>query len=352
MEKDERNFHVWNYRLTIFKMIYQYFKNNFWDFLKEELDFTQKMIKKSFSNFSAWHYRSKLITLDLVNKKISWNSEEVLEYLKEDLFFIKNAIFTDPRDQSPWNYYYWILTNITPINIKSISVEQYCLKLKLSQKIPIDKFLELRISTEGEKKGDECLKEFIYNESNKQKQSISDFFGDEVCLDFSKLIDSNNIELAEKLNNLQINDINDKLDIKFTLKAREIDIKSLLFTDKNLNLSNNICPLKNNLDFAVIRLSLTKEGIIIMQNFKSDAEIDKYNHLKNFLKNQLEMVSELIEKTDGFIEYAHLKKTQIMILIHNMKFDDNVDLINKELSLLVEKSKRNKEVYRKMIEII
>jgi len=352
MEKDERNFHVWNYRLTIFKMIYQYFKNNFWDFLKEELDFTQKMIKKSFSNFSAWHYRSKLITLDLVNKKISWNSEEVLEYLKEDLFFIKNAIFTDPRDQSPWNYYYWILTNITPINIKSISVEQYCLKLKLSQKIPIDKFLELRISTEGEKKGDECLKEFIYNESNKQKQSISDFFGDEVCLDFSKLIDSNNIELAEKLNNLQINDINDKLDIKFTLKAREIDIKSLLFTDNNLNLSNNICPLKNNLDFAVIRLSLTKEGIIIMQNFKSDAEIDKYNHLKNFLKNQLEMVSELIEKTDGFIEYAHLKKTQIMILIHNMKFDDNVDLINKELSLLVEKSKRNKEVYRKMIEII
>lgn len=352
LEKDERNFHVWNYRLSIFKMIYQFFRNDFWDFLKEELDFTLKMIKKSFSNFSAWHYRSKMITLDLANKNIFWSSEEVLEYLKEDLFFIKNAIFTDPGDQSPWNYYYWILTNITPIYVKSIKVEKNCLKLQLSQKIPINEFLELRMSSETDKVGNECLKEFLVKEPNKQMQFILENFGDYICVDFSRLNDSDNSELLEKLNNLGLYE-KDNFDLKVTLRAREIDIKSLLFTENNLNFSNNICPLKNNLDFPAVRFSITKGGIINLESsYSSISGVEKYNHLRSFLKTQLEMVDELIQNTDGFIENAHFKKTQILILFNHLKFEDNLDLANKELNLLVEKSKRTKEIYRKMIETI
>jgi hypothetical protein len=352
LEKDERNFHVWNYRLTIFKMIYQYFRTNFWDFLKEELDFTLKMIKKSFSNFSSWHYRSKLINLDLVNKKISWSSEEVLEYLKDDLYFIKNAIFTDPRDQSAWNYYNWILSNINPIFVKSIFIEKHCLKLKLSQKIPFDKLLDLTISNENKNEGSLDLKEFILDDSSKQSQSISEYFGDEIHFDFSKLIHSNGPEILAKLENLQL-DEKENFDLKVLLKAKEVDIKSLLFTEKNLNLSNNICPLKNNIDFPFIRFSLSKEGIINLNNsYESSSEGEKYTYLRTFLKNQLEMINELIENTDGFIENAHFKKTQIMSLMHYFKFEENFDLINQELSLLVEKSKRTKEVYRQMIETL
>lgn len=352
LEKDERNFHVWNYRLTIFKMIYQYFRLNFWDFLKEELDFTLKMIKKSFSNFSAWHYRSKLITLDLVNKNISWSSEQILEYLKEDLFFIKNAIFTDPRDQSPWNYYYWILSNITPIYIKSLKIEKHILKLELSQKIPIDEFLELNIFDDENKEAIGCLKELIVNQSNMQKASISEYFGDEIWFDFSKISDLNYPELLKKFHNLNIKDQNSP-QLKVSLRSREIDMKSLLFTENFLNLSNNLCPLKNNLDFPFITFTLSKEGITELQySYLSSSQFEKYNHLKNFLSTQLEMVNELIEITDGFIENAHFKKTQLLILIHHFKFSDNLDLINKELNLLVEKSKRTKEVYKTLIESI
>jgi geranylgeranyl transferase type-2 subunit alpha len=117
-EKDNRNFHCWNYRLLIFKMIYQYFPENFWEFVNKELPFTINMISKSFSNFSAWHYRSKLIPLFFENKNIDWNSKEAFDFFNKDLDFITNAINTDPKDQSPWNYHYWIINNLIPIYVK------------------------------------------------------------------------------------------------------------------------------------------------------------------------------------------------------------------------------------------
>lgn len=331
-------------------MIYQYFKSNFWDFLKEELDFTLKMIKKSFSNFSAWHYRSKLITLDLANKNIPWSSEEVLDYLKEDLFYIKNAIFTDPRDQSAWNYYYWILTNLTPIYIKSTNVENYLLKIKLSQKIPIVEFLELKISNVNNEFDNNYLKDFLSKNSNANDLSIQDNYHDEIILDFSKIFNSNSENLEEHLKNLQIND-STVYKLNLNLKAKDVSIKDLLFTDNNLNFSNNICPLKNNLDFPVMTFSLCIEELKDIEiYYPSKLNSDKYHHLKSFLKNQLNMINELIVNTDGFVENAHYRKTQIMMLINDLKFDNFSDQINSELNLLIDKSKRNKEVYRKLIE--
>jgi len=114
LERDDRNFHVWNHRLTIFNLIRENFKEKFGDFLKKELNFTITMIKKNCSNFSAWHYRSKLIPLYFMMNKIKWNSEDALNYLLTDLELIINAVFTDPKDQSPWNYHLWIVNNVTP----------------------------------------------------------------------------------------------------------------------------------------------------------------------------------------------------------------------------------------------
>lgn len=36
LEKDDRKFHVWNHRLTLFEMIRKYFPSEFEDFLKKE----------------------------------------------------------------------------------------------------------------------------------------------------------------------------------------------------------------------------------------------------------------------------------------------------------------------------
>jgi geranylgeranyl transferase type-2 subunit alpha len=118
LERDDRNFHVWNHRFTIFNLIRENFKEKFGDFLKKELNFTISMIKKNCSNFSAWHYRAKLIPLYFVMNNIKWNSEDALNYLQIDLELIINAVFTDPKDQTPWNYHLWIVNNVTSPYVK------------------------------------------------------------------------------------------------------------------------------------------------------------------------------------------------------------------------------------------
>ncbi|OLL22386.1 Geranylgeranyl transferase type-2 subunit alpha [Neolecta irregularis DAH-3] len=70
----------------------------------DELDFTQQMISKNLSNFSAWHVRSSLLpkyfcTLDSVQQHFM---------LRKEIDLIKAAIYTDPDDQSIWLYYRWL----------------------------------------------------------------------------------------------------------------------------------------------------------------------------------------------------------------------------------------------------
>ena len=70
-----------------------------------------EMIQKSFSNYSAWHYRAKLMPkLENLNDNI-YNSDYVipLEQIQKDLAMLKHAFFTDPKDQSPWNYHEWLI---------------------------------------------------------------------------------------------------------------------------------------------------------------------------------------------------------------------------------------------------
>ena len=69
------------------------------------------MIKKNFSNYSAWHYRAKLMP-KLYNKNgLEYNASYVIPFdeIKKDLETLKHAFFTDPKDQSPWNYHEWLL---------------------------------------------------------------------------------------------------------------------------------------------------------------------------------------------------------------------------------------------------
>lgn len=64
---------------------------------EEELQFSTDKISSNFSNFSSWHLRSKI--LPHLSK----------DYLEEELELIRNAAFTDPKDQSSWLYHLWLL---------------------------------------------------------------------------------------------------------------------------------------------------------------------------------------------------------------------------------------------------
>ena len=108
------------------------------------------MIQKNFSNFSAWHYRAKLMpkiyNVNGVKEKIDYCIP--LEKIKEDFATLKHAYFTDPRDQSPWNYHEWLLRQITPIQVIGASYSDGIVELKLSHKVR--NFNRLTILPHGE----------------------------------------------------------------------------------------------------------------------------------------------------------------------------------------------------------
>eukprot|EP00586_Coscinodiscus_wailesii_P013198 CAMPEP_0172506616 /NCGR_PEP_ID=MMETSP1066-20121228/196632_1 /TAXON_ID=671091 /ORGANISM="Coscinodiscus wailesii, Strain CCMP2513" /LENGTH=285 /DNA_ID=CAMNT_0013283713 /DNA_START=647 /DNA_END=1504 /DNA_ORIENTATION=+ len=76
-----------------------------------EWEFTTQKIQFNFSNYSAFHYRSKLLPLVLPpsspTNKYAYG--DVLALAKSELEIIQNAIFTEPDDQTSWWYHHFII---------------------------------------------------------------------------------------------------------------------------------------------------------------------------------------------------------------------------------------------------
>jgi hypothetical protein len=69
--------------------------------IEDEVGFSNQKIEQNFSNYSAYHHRSTYLHL------LSGNSTEILENERE---MVRNAVFTEPDDQSAWIYYHYILS--------------------------------------------------------------------------------------------------------------------------------------------------------------------------------------------------------------------------------------------------
>ncbi|VDD77455.1 unnamed protein product [Mesocestoides corti] len=112
LKSDDRNFHCWDYRRFVVKSSRT--PN------ADELDFTYMTLEENFSNYSAWHYRSSLIggsdeiytVATPVSPPPSLDINRTLDdpcYPWDDFDLVHNAVFTDPKDQGPWFYYWWLL---------------------------------------------------------------------------------------------------------------------------------------------------------------------------------------------------------------------------------------------------
>ncbi|PWA59141.1 RAB geranylgeranyl transferase alpha subunit 1 [Artemisia annua] len=107
---DTRNFHAWNYRRSIAEL------KNIPD--EKELKYTTDMIETNFSNYSAWHNRSVLLS-HLMEKKVEgYLQKEII--LKEEYEFVRNAVFTDPDDQSGWFYHLWLLDQTVKLDMPTL----------------------------------------------------------------------------------------------------------------------------------------------------------------------------------------------------------------------------------------
>lgn len=143
LQKDERNFHCWNYRRFIVGLILGGMDGS-WNtdddsdvimgsqvvvdkkdilpsiattatrtaltphersiVIQAEWDYTSEKIQQNFSNFSAFDYRSKLFPLVLPKR----NNED---FVKNELDLVHNAIFTEPDDQTAWWYHRFLVVS-------------------------------------------------------------------------------------------------------------------------------------------------------------------------------------------------------------------------------------------------
>jgi geranylgeranyl transferase type-2 subunit alpha len=97
---DDRNFHCWTYRRFVVQIAGVA--------TKKELDFTTSKIEANFSNYSAWHYRSKL----LPSIHAGADAHDFAAVLRDELQLVRNAFFTAPDDSSAWFYHRWLLAQL------------------------------------------------------------------------------------------------------------------------------------------------------------------------------------------------------------------------------------------------
>ena len=80
LSMDERNFHCWRHRMLVVE------RGNM--SRADELSFTYEKICANFSNYSAWHYRSKLI------EHLYYENQVDSNVFGKELSLIENAVFT------------------------------------------------------------------------------------------------------------------------------------------------------------------------------------------------------------------------------------------------------------------
>ena len=317
--KDDRNFHCWNYRVKLLSLISIYFQSTFQKFIEDELKFTLEKITINFSNFSAWLYRSKLIPLYFVQHNIKWNTKAALDFFKDDLDLIKKAIYTDPKDQSPWNYLSWIITNFSPLYIKDIILdEKNLLTIKYSNVFKINSLLDIL----GKSENYELLNKEEFSSEIKIQIKNGEAFGDETIV----------------IQNKQI----DKINIGF---------------DGLTLVTNKICFTKENMTLPKVTVFKGEKG-----NLEYKIEMSNVQDFQlEFLQTQLEEIKELIKVSpDFFIENGHVHLAdlyKIFYQIHRRSSNEEEREKSKEdkkneieqLKLLQQKSKRMNTMYATLL---
>ncbi|KAH8739972.1 Rab geranylgeranyltransferase [Cryptosporidium ryanae] len=108
---DDRNFHCWKHRSFVLTCLkYLSVKYSWSDFSEnlhyEEFKFLNNLIQNNFSNYSAWHQRILLSG----NKHLF----DTLDDFNREVKLVHTAIFTEPNDQSIWQYYSWLMEKLLP----------------------------------------------------------------------------------------------------------------------------------------------------------------------------------------------------------------------------------------------
>jgi len=104
--------HAWNYRRYILSNMPKPRPE------RTELTYTKQKILSNFSNFSAWHQRSKVLSSLWASGKLSESKSKENEFK-----LIRDALYTDPHDQSVWMYHRWLIGNDISLEVLEREIE-------------------------------------------------------------------------------------------------------------------------------------------------------------------------------------------------------------------------------------
>lgn len=134
---DERNFHCWDYR----EFVVQRSQIS----AQGEFDFSTSKILNNFSNYSSWHYRSRILSKMFI---LEPDEETVNRKKQEELDLVMNATFTDPSDSSAWFYQRWLLdTNKASTTLSRVLIIRNSVIISFDGTIPIDSSMSLLIDS-------------------------------------------------------------------------------------------------------------------------------------------------------------------------------------------------------------
>ncbi|KAF2668783.1 protein prenylyltransferase [Microthyrium microscopicum] len=106
LTRDERNFHGWDYRRHVILQLEELQQVSM---VESEFEYTTKMIRKALQNFSALHYRSKLIPRLLSERNASNTDRRKL--FDQELDMMQEALI-DPFNQSAWFYHQYLMSTL------------------------------------------------------------------------------------------------------------------------------------------------------------------------------------------------------------------------------------------------
>lgn len=118
LKLDGRNFHAWDYRRYVISRIKESGQSAL-TLDQDELYFSGQQIESNFSNFSAWHYRSKLLQSQLDRYDHNEGRAGKDARIREELEWVRGALWIDPNDQSAWLYHRWLLSQTQDEGIRS-----------------------------------------------------------------------------------------------------------------------------------------------------------------------------------------------------------------------------------------
>lgn len=274
---DERNFHCWKHR---------YFVIDHSSLSKlDELEFTYEKICTNFSNYSAWHYRSKLI------EHLYYQNQIDADMFKKELNLIENAIYTDPNDQSAWIYEKWLLLEHQRSKIKELIYDpsSTLLKFKFATEINLNTDL-ISLQINGiQLKFNNVVNSINWLNSNGNSHEISS--------EWSGSINSSN-----------------------EIQKNEAAKRNLEFLKAHDQIKIEIC-LKNS--GASCEIILEKAGEQLFQ-YKSKFEMKNMSLDKELIENHLNSVLELSKLEADKSKWCLLTALELMCIIDFNKYRDTI----------------------------